>query len=146
MADVPVSQYPEHLFYDVDNQIWYEPLDGGDVKAGFTPVAIELAGEVLVFTPKRIGREFEAQRSFAIIECGKWVGAARAFFDGIVVAANERLVENPRLLNTDAFGEGWMLVVRPQSPDWRKGLITGAAVREAFAAWMKSEAYKRRQD
>ena len=82
MALVEGQDYPEHLYYDLDNQVWYEALDDGTVRAGFTPLAIALAGDVLVFTPKRVGRDFEAQRSFATIECGKWVGAARAAFDG----------------------------------------------------------------
>ena len=82
------------------------------IRAGFTPIAIALAGDVLVFTPKRVGKDFEAQRSFATIECGKWVGAARAAFNGVVVAANAELERRPKLLNEDAFGVGWMLIVR----------------------------------
>ena len=41
MALVEGKEYPEHLYYDLDNQIWYEPLDDGTVRAGFTPLAIE---------------------------------------------------------------------------------------------------------
>src|SRR5262245_12404140 len=132
MALIQGQEYPEHLYYDLDNQIWYEPLEDNTIRAGFTPIAIELAGEVLVFTPKRIGRQFEAQRSFAIIECGKWVGAARAAFDGVVVAANEELERAPKLLNEDAFGAGWMLIVRAANPGWRDRLITGSALASAF--------------
>ena len=55
MATVQGHQFPDHLYYDLANQIWYEPLENGDIRAGFTPLAIELAGEVLVFTPKRVG-------------------------------------------------------------------------------------------
>jgi len=80
MALVEGKEYPEHLYYDLENQMWYEPLDDGTVRTGFTPVAMDLAGEILVFTPKRIGHRFEVQRSFAIIEGGKWVGAAHAAF------------------------------------------------------------------
>src|SRR5262245_52127544 len=127
MAAVQGKDYPDHLYYDLDNQIWYEPLADGTIRVGFTPIAIELAGEVLVFTPKRIGREFEAQRSFATIECGKWVGAARAAFDGTVAAANEALERRPRLLNEDAFGAGWMLLVRAKDDRWRDRLVTGKA-------------------
>ena len=123
MALVEGKDYPEHLYYDLDNQVWYEALDDGTIRAGFTPLAIELAGDVLVFTPKRIGRDFEAQRSFATIECGKWVGAARAAFDGIVVAANPELERRPKLLNEDAFGAGWMLIVRPADAAWRDRLV-----------------------
>jgi len=144
MALVQSQQYPDHLYYDLTNQIWYEPLADGTIRAGFTPIAIELAGEVLVFTPKRIGRDFQAQRSFAVIECGKWVGAARAAFAGTVVASNPELERWPKLLNEDAFGAGWMLIVRPADDGWRDHLVTGPAVGPAFADWLASETYKDR--
>ncbi|MGE5513729.1 MAG: glycine cleavage system protein H [Bacteroidota bacterium] len=146
MALVQGNEFPEHLYYDLENQVWYEPLADGTIRAGFTPIAIELAGEVLVFTPKRIGRDFEPQRSFAMIECGKWVGAARAAFAGVVVAANQELERRPRLLNEDAFGRGWMLIVRTEDTGWRDRLITGPAIGPAFAAWLEAEAYKGRTE
>lgn len=146
MATVQGQAFPEHLYYDLANQIWYEPLGDGDIRVGFTPLAIELAGEVLVFTPKRVGKDFEPQRSFATIECGKWVGAARAAFAGIVVAVNEELMKRPRQLNRDAFGEAWMLVVRANEEGWRDGLVTGGAIEEAFAKWLAAETYKDRTD
>lgn len=144
MASVEGQTFPEHLYYDLVNQIWYEPLPDGTIRAGFTPLAMELAGEVLVFTPKRVGRDFEAQRSFATVEGGKWVGAARAAFDGIVVAVNEELIKRPRLLNREALGEAWMLIVRASTESWRDGLVTGAAVEEAFTKWLAAESYKDR--
>ena len=64
------------------------------------------------------------KKSFATIECGKWVGAARAAFAGVVVAANEELERRPKLLNEDALGAGWMLVVRTEDAPWRDRLIT----------------------
>ena len=139
-----VSDYPDNRFYDMNNQIWYEPLADGTVRAGFTPWAAALMGEILVFTPKRIGREFEKDRSFAVIEGGKWVGTARAAFDGVVVAHNDDVIDRPELIGEDAFGAGWMLVVRPAVADWREGLVTGKAIVPAFAAWLATEAYKDR--
>ena len=146
MVRVQDNDFPDHLLYDVDNQIWYEPLVDGTVRAGFTTWAANLMGDVLVFTPKRIGRDFEKGRSFAVVEGGKWVGSARAAFDGVVVAHNELLERKPELLNQDAYGQGWMLVVRPSGEDWRKGLVTGAAILPALEAWMASEAYKHRAE
>jgi glycine cleavage system H protein len=146
VAEVQGSDYPDGLFYDMDNQIWYEPLADGTVRAGFTPWAVSFMGEVLVFTPKRIGREFEKDRWFATIEGGKWVGSARAAFDGIVIAHNELLVRKPELLTKDAFGEGWMLIVRPASVDWRNALVTGEATAPAFEAWLATGAYKDRAE
>jgi len=138
------SEFPEALHYDVDNQIWYQPLGDGTVRVGFTSWAARLMGEVLVFTPKRIGRDFDKGRSFAVVEGGKWVGSARAGFDGVVVAHNELLTQRPELINRDAYGEGWMLIVRPAHDDWKDALVTGAAIGPAFEAWFGTGAYKSR--
>src|SRR5215831_9829856 len=139
-------EFPDHLHYDIENQIWYEPLADGTARAGFTSWAVSLMGEVLVFTPKRIGRDFEKGRSFATVEGGKWVGSARAAFDGVVVAHNELLARNPALLDRDAYGEGWMLIVRPARDDWADALVTGGAVAPAFEAWFGTGAYRKRTE
>jgi glycine cleavage system H protein len=138
------KDFPDTLFYDMDNQIWYAPLDDGHIRTGFTTWAAALMGDVLVFTPKRIGRDFEKGRSFAVVEGGKWVGAARAAFDGVVISHNEMLERKPELLNQDAYGEGWMLIVRASREDWKDGLVTGAAIRPAFDAWFGTGMYKDR--
>lgn len=140
------NEFPEALHYDMDNQIWYQPLGAGTVRAGFTSWAAKLMGEVLVFTPKRIGRAFEKGRYFAVVEGGKWVGSARAAFDGTVVAYNEKLALRPELLNRDAYGEGWMLIVRPARDGWADALVTGAAIAPAFEAWFGTGVYKARSD
>ncbi|HMK81899.1 MAG TPA: glycine cleavage system protein H [Xanthobacteraceae bacterium] len=144
MVTLDNSEFPQALLYDIENQIWYAPLPDGTIRAGFTAWAARLMGDVLVFTPKRIGRDFERGRSFAVVEGGKWVGSARAAFDGVVVAHNDALVRKPELMNRDPFGEGWMLIVRPARADWRAGLVTGAAIAPAFEAWLATEAYKGR--
>lgn len=144
MVTIEGAEYPDHFYYDIDNQVWYEPLADGTLRVGFTPWATSLMGDVLVFTPKRIGHAFEKERSFAIVEGGKWVGAARAGFDGVMVAHNDALIEHPNSLNDDALGQGWMVIVRPSRDDWRDGLVTGAAIAPAFEAWLRSEAYKER--
>jgi len=144
VAEVAGIVYPDRLFYDVENQIWYDALGDGTVRAGFTPWAASLMGDVLVFTPKRLGRPFQKNKSFAVVEGGKWVGSARAAFDGIVEGHNEALLRRPALLQSDAFGTGWMLIVRPAREDWRDGLVTGARIGPVFDAWIGSEAYKDR--
>jgi glycine cleavage system H protein len=144
LARVQDHEFPEQLFYDVENQIWYAPLPDGTLRTGFTSWAAALMGEILVFTPKRLGHAFEKDRWFAMVEGGKWIGAARAGFDGTVVAQNDALVSKPELLTRDAFGEGWMLIVRPSSDDWQEGLVTGAAIGSTIESWIAGGAYKER--
>jgi glycine cleavage system H protein len=144
LARVQEHDFPEHLLYDIENQIWYAPLPDGTLRAGFTSWAAALMGEILVFTPKRLNHTFEKNRWFAMVEGGKWVGAARAGFDGIVVAQNDALIDKPELLNRDPFGDGWMLIVRPTAVDWRSGLVTGSSVGAEIERWIAGGSYKAR--
>lgn len=144
MAQVQDHEFPEHLLYDVENQIWYEPLPDGAARVGFTSWAVVLMGDVLVFTPKRLNHTFEKDRWFAMVEGGKWVGAARAAFDGTVTAQNDKLVATPELLMSDPFGDGWMLTVKPALDDWHSGLVTGANIGAAMEAWIAGGSYKDR--
>ncbi len=144
MVRVQDFDFPDHLYYDMNNQIWYAPLEDGIVRAGFTSWSASLMGDVIVFTPKRLGFDFEKERSFAVVEGGKGVGSARAAFDGVMVAANELLERRPGLVNSDSYGEGWMVIVRPFRDDWRAGLVTGEAIGPAFEAWLDTGAYRDR--
>lgn len=144
MARVQGHDFPEDLLYDIANQVWYAPLPDGTLRAGFTSWAVSLMGEVLVFTPKRIGHAFETNRWFAMVEGGKWIGAACAAFEGAVVAHNEALVDRPELLMSDPFGEGWMLIVRPADTRWRDRLVTGKDIGAAIETWIAGGSYKGR--
>lgn len=141
MTLVRGCRFPDDLFYDVPNHVWYKPEENGDVRAGMTPVAVALAREVLVFTPKRVGMTFDKGRSFATVESAKWVGAVRAAFDGTVVSVNETLIARPMIANDDCYGSGWMMLVRPATDAWRNGLATGDALGPAYEAWMEQEAF-----
>ena len=89
-------------------------------------------GEILVFTPKRLKFDFEKERSFAVVEGGKWVGSARAAFDGVVVSHNQRLDRNPELLNQDPYGEGWIFLLKMDDAEQLKGLKNSEAYRAAL--------------
>lgn len=131
---------PARLLYDVPHHIWYEPLDDGTVRLGMTAVAVALASaRIFAFTPKRVGKALEKGRSAATIESSKWVGPARVAFDGLVVAINEALIARPGLMVTEPYGEGWMLIARPTSPDALAGLTAGADIAPAYLAWMRAE-------
>ena len=144
MAQVQGFEFPEDRFYDVDNQIWYLDLGDGTVRAGFTTWAAKLMGEVLVFTPKRIGQTFDKDKWFAMVEGGKWIGAARAAFDGTIVAHNEALMDRPEALTTDAFGAAWMIVLTPAPADWRQMLTPGEAIGGVMGEWIAGGSYRQR--
>jgi glycine cleavage system H protein len=79
-----------------------------------------------------------------MVEGGKWIGAARAAFDGIVVAQNEALAARPALLTEDPYGDGWMLIVRPANDNWRTKLVNGADIGPAMERWIAGGSHKER--
>lgn len=130
-------RFPTHLSYDVEHHMWYLPIGDGLVRLGMTAVGPALASNrIFAFVPKRVGRDIEAGRSCATIESSKWVGPARAAFDGIVTAVNVDLMERPGQMVADPYGAGWMLVARPAREDALAGLVAGRDVGAAYEAWM----------
>lgn len=133
---------PDDLLYDVDNHTWYLELGDGTVRMGMTAVATALAGELVAFTPKKIGREVKAGKSCATIESGKWVGPARSAADGEVIAVNDALVDQPNLANQDPYELGWMIVLKPASWDSvRAALTPGSEVTARYEAKMDADAF-----
>ncbi len=133
---------PDALFYDLENLTWYEELGDGTVRVGMTAVAAARAGTLVAATPRPAGRKIEAGKSCATIESGKWVGPIRLACAGEIVARNEALQDRPGMVNSDPYGQGWMVVLRPD--DWaaaKAKLIPGTAVAEAYEARMAADGF-----
>jgi len=140
MTIVRGCEMPDELLYDVDNNIWYLENDDGTVTLGMTMVAAAMAGPMVAFTPKRVGRTVKAGKSCATIESGKWVGPAKIAFEAEVVDANTELNADPKLANGDPYGVGWMVKVKPA--DWetaRAELTPGSEIAAPYEAKMAAE-------
>ncbi len=133
---------PDDLLYDVENNIWYRANPDGTVTVGMTAVAAAMAGQLVAYTPKKAGRPVQAGKSCATIESGKWVGPAKIAFDAEVIEINEALAADPKLANSDPYGAGWLVKVKPA--DWTKasaGLVAGTAVQGPYEAKMMADGF-----
>jgi len=142
MPDVRGCQMPDDLLYDVDNHIWLKELDDGNIKIGMTTVATAMAGQLVAFTPKKVGRAVQAGKSCATVESGKWVGPAKSAAGGEVVAVNDELVAKPTLANEDPYGAGWLVIIKPE--DWasvKAKLTQGAQVAPEYEAKMDADGF-----
>ena len=92
MPTVRGCNLPDELLYDVDNHIWFQDQGDGTVKLGMTAVATAMAGKLVAFTPKRVGRAVRAGKSCGTLESGKWVGPAKSAAGGEVVSVNEDMI------------------------------------------------------
>jgi len=132
---------PDDLLYDVANNLWYRPEADGTFTVGMTMIATAMAGALVAFTPKKVGKTIVGGKSIATVESGKWVGPAKVGFEAEIVAVNDNLSANPKLANTDTYGEGWMLRIRPVDPAATQDLIPGSAVAAPYEAKMAADQF-----
>lgn len=142
MATVRGCNLPDDLLYDVQSHIWFRELDDGNVKVGMTAVATAMAGRLVAFTPKSVGKEVKAGKSCATVESGKWVGPAKVAAGGTVVEINETLVATPSLANEDPYGRGWLLVLKPDNwAEVKPTLVPGTQVAGPYEAKMTADGF-----
>ncbi|QLQ18019.1 MAG: glycine cleavage system protein H [Exiguobacterium profundum] len=142
MPVVKGCNLPDELFYDVPNNLWYRPEADGTYTVGMTVIATGMAGALVAFTPKKAGKTIEGGKSVATIESGKWVGPAKIGFDAEIVAVNDVLGGNPKLANTDTYGQGWMVRVKPvDASKPATVLVPGTAVAAPYEAKMEADAF-----
>lgn len=131
---------PDDLLYDVPNNLWYRAEGDGTYTVGMTMIATGMAGALVAFTAKKVGKTIEGGKSVATVESGKWVGPAKIGFDAEIVAVNDNLTANPKLANTDSYGEGWMVRVKPVDPAVPQSmLVPGTAVAAPYEAKMAAD-------
>jgi glycine cleavage system H protein len=141
MPDVRGCHLPDELLYDVDNHTWFQEVGDGTVRVGMTAVATALAGQLVAFTPKKVGRSVRAGKSCATVESGKWVGPAKSMAGGEVVEVNQAVVANPSLANDDPYSS-WLVVISPEDWDSVKPLLTpGTDVAAPYEAKMDADGF-----
>lgn len=142
MATVRGCNLPDELLYDVGNNMWYQDNSDGTVTVGMTAVAAAMAGELVAFTPKKAGKTIKAGRSCATVESGKWVGPAKLALEAEIVEVNETLSGDPKLANSDPYGDGWMAKIKPSDWGGEKGSLTaGSEVEGPYEAKMAADSF-----
>jgi len=140
MATANNCNVPDHLLYWVREHVWVRPEEDGSATIGMTDAAQHMAGIIVTATPKKAGRSVQKGKSTGTVESGKWVGPIKSPVTGEIVAANEAVVSNPKLLNEDPYGQGWFVRVRPDNWEADKAdLLTGAEAVAAYEAFLKEE-------
>ncbi|NNJ13418.1 glycine cleavage system protein GcvH [Chloroflexales bacterium ZM16-3] len=131
---------PEELYYVVQEHVWVRPEDDGTITIGMTDAAQHLAGAIVTATPKGAGKGVKKGKSSGTVESGKWVGPIKSPVDGEIIAANEAVVANPKLLNDDPYGAGWFVKIRPANWEADKSsMVTGAQAVADYEAFLKAQ-------
>jgi glycine cleavage system H protein len=101
--------YPDDLRYSKEHE-WVR-ADGTRATIGITSFAADELGDIVFVELPEVGASLKQFQTFGVVESVKAVSDLYSPVSGEVVEVNEALREGPELLNSDPFGEGWILKV-----------------------------------
>jgi glycine cleavage system H protein len=125
-------EVPEELRYTLDHE-WVRS-DGAEGVVGITAYAANELGDVVFVELPAVGRHIEKAAPFGVIESVKTASDLYAPAAGEVVAVNDALVSAPELVNSDPYGDGWMIRLRLEDPASTEDLMDAAAYRTQIEA------------
>jgi glycine cleavage system H protein len=115
---------PEELRYTPEHE-WVAP-GGSAVKVGITDFAQDALGDIVYVQLPDPGTAVEAGQAFGEVESTKSVSEIYAPLSGTVVTRNDRLADEPELINTDPYGAGWLVEIQPTDPAGVEHLLDAA--------------------
>ncbi len=102
--------------YDVDAGLYYDPkehfwiqISGNNARIGMSPLIQETSGAFVAIQMNSANMNFNKGEAFGSIEAEKHVGPLKIPLSGKITTVNEKVIENPRLINYDSYGEGWLI-------------------------------------
>jgi len=120
-------QFPDNLNYADTHEYVLE--ENGLLKIGVSEFAIDQLGDIVFVELADQGKTLEKGETFGTIESVKAVEEVYLPFSGEIISVNESVIDNPELLQNDPIGEGWLIVIKPNS-------------KVSFDDLMTSDAYK----
>lgn len=119
--------FPEDLRYTTEHEWLRSPGEAeGSVRVGITEFAQEALGDVVFVSLPEVGAEVEAGSPVGELESTKSVSDVFAPLSGTVAAVNDALEGTPELVNSDAYGEGWLFEIVPSDPSAMDDLMDAA--------------------
>ena len=117
--------YPKDLRYSKEHE--WAKLEGKRVRVGITKFAADKLSDVVYVELPQVGASVAFMQTFGVVESVKAVSDLYAPVSGKVVEINQGLAEKPELINTDPYGQAWMIVVEPKDPKELDQLMDAAA-------------------
>ena len=114
----------------------YAHVEGGIATIGITDYAQKELGDVVFVELPQVGSQVEANEEFGNIESVKAASELFAPVSGEVVEINEELASRPELVNSDPFGDGWMMKVKLSAPEELDALMSA----EEYEEYVEKEA------
>ena len=116
---------PSNLQYTKDHE--WAKIENGVATIGITDFAQGELGDIVFVELPEVGKSFNAGDAFGTIEAVKTVTDLFSPISGKIVAINEGLDNDPGKVNSDPYGDGWLVKIRLSYPDEKDGLMSSIA-------------------
>ena len=115
---------PQELKYTKEHE-WIR-VEGDEAVIGITAFAQGELGDIVFVDVDTEGQDVDADEIFGSVEAVKTVSDLFMPVKGTVLAVNEKLADDPALVNNDAYGDGWMVRIKIADPASIEGLMSAA--------------------
>jgi glycine cleavage system H protein len=129
---IDLQALPDGLLYAPEQDMWLRLQPDGSAIVGATHL-IAQHGQFMYFSPRPVGTRVERDRSLGVMETAKTAIAIHAPLSCVILAANAAVQDDASLVARDAYGAGWLFVVRPTAWEDERGALLDAA---AYRAWL----------
>ena len=121
-----MSNVPQHLQYTKEHE-WLRREADGTVVVGITDHAQHQLGELVYVELPDAGRALKPGDAMAVVEAARAASDVSAPRAGTVTAVNPALTSQPELVNTDPYGDGWLVRLKPAEAGAAPGLLDAPA-------------------
>ena len=118
-------QFPENFNYADTHEYVLE--ENGFLKIGVSEFAVDQLGDIVFVELADQGSTLDKGETFGTIESVKAVEEVYLPFSGEIISVNESVIDNPELLQNDPIGEGWLVILKPESKVVFDDLMTSDA-------------------
>ncbi|MEM7187014.1 MAG: glycine cleavage system protein GcvH [Bacteroidota bacterium] len=123
---------PSNLKYTKDHE-WIS-IDGDIATVGITDFAQSELGDIVYVEVETVDETLDQEEVFGTVEAVKTVSDLFMPISGEIVEFNEELEDAPENVNTDPYGEGWMIKIKIQDPSELDALLDDAGYKEVIGA------------
>lgn len=120
--------FPENLKYTSEHE-WVR-MEGDVAYVGITDYAQEQLGDIVFVDVPTVGETLKEGETFGTIEVVKTISDLFLPISGEILELNEKLEETPELVNTDPYGEGWIIKVNPSDKSEFDNLLSAEAYKK----------------
>ncbi len=119
---------PDHLLYTKEHE-WAD-FKENEVTIGITDYAQGQLGDIIFIEFPEVGQELNAGDTFGEVEAVKTVSELYVPVSGTIIEINEKLEDSADLVNTDPYGDGWLIKIKPTNVNEKDHLMNFSSYEE----------------